>query len=349
MIEISHITISLQMMKQIPEIDEFKGKWNADNLTKLDFLKQLKKISTIESIGSSNRIEGNKLSNIEVETLLNNIEKQSFKNRDEEEVAGYSELLNTIYDNYSVIPINVNYIKQLHKILLRNVSKDIHHCGQYKTISNAVAAFDAAGKEIGIIFQTATPFDTPRLMDELVDWVNKALDEGLFHPLIVIGVFIVHFLAIHPFQDGNGRLSRALTALLLLRSGYSYVPYSSMESIIEASKSSYYSALQATQKNIWDDDKVDYNPWVEFFIMTLYKQKLHLEKKIKQIEKTADLSPNARWVLKLFDENEELTSKEVSEKTGLKIETVRKILQKLLKRGDIKKYGTTRSRSYKKM
>lgn len=348
MIEISHITISLQMMKQIPEIDEFKGKWNTNNLINLDQLKQLKKVSTIESIGSSNRIEGNKLSNIEVETLLTNVEKQSFKNRDEEEVAGYSELLNIIYDNYSFIPISVNYIKQLHGILLKNVSKDVHHCGKYKTISNAVAAFNAEGKEIGIIFQTATPFDTPRLMDELIDWVNKALNENFFHPLIVIGVFVVHFLAIHPFQDGNGRLSRALTALLLLKSGYSYVPYSSIESVIESSKSSYYSALRATQKTIWNDE-VDYNPWIEFFIMTLYKQKLHLEEKIKSIDETADLSLNAREVLKLFNKNEELTSKEISKKVNLNIETVRKILQKLLKRGDIKKYGTTRSRSYQKV
>lgn len=346
-VEISKIIFSMPMLRQITEIDEFKGGWNAGVIMKSEQFRQMRKISTIESIGSSNRIEGNKLSNTEVETVLRNLSKQSFKNRDEEEVAGYAELLNTIYENYSVIPLNENYIKQLHGILLNNVSKDVYHCGEYKKISNTVAAFDSDGHEIGIVFDTATPFDTPRMMKELIEWTNKAFEEGFFHPLIVIGIFIVHFLAIHPFQDGNGRLSRALTALLLLKSGYSYIPYSSLESIIEASKSGYYIALRYTQKHIWDD-QVDYGPWLSFFLMSLYKQKKHLEDKIKLIEERADLSEKAIEVLKLFDENEKLTSREVMQKTGFNIETVRKILQKLLRRGDIKKYGTTKTRSYQK-
>lgn len=346
-VEITRINITMPMLKQISEIDEFKGNWKAGIIAKSEHFKQLKKISTIESIGSSNRIEGNKLSNAEVETVLKNIGKQSFKIRDEQEVAGYAELLNTIYDSYSFIPLNENHIKQLHGILLRNVSKDMRHCGEYKKVSNAVAAFDADGKEIGIIFDTATPFDTPRMMKELLEWTNSALEERFFHPLIVIGVFIVHFLAIHPFQDGNGRLSRALTTLLLLKAGYSYVPYCSLESIIEASKSSYYEALRSTQKHI-RDDQVDYNPWLSFFFMSLYKQKNHLEDKIKSIEERADLGDKALEVLKLFDENEKLTSKEVAQKTNFNIETVRKILQKLYGRGDIKKYGTTKTRLYKK-
>ena len=347
MIEISRISISLPMLRQIAEIDEFKGTWKAGVIEKSDYFKQLKKISTIESIGSSNRIEGNRLSNAEVETVLKNLGKQSFKSRDEEEVAGYAELLSTIYDSYSFIPLNENHIKQLHGILLRNVSKDARHRGEYKKISNAVAAFDAEGKEIGIIFDTATPFDTPRMMGELIEWTNKALDENFFHPLIVIGAFIVHFLAIHPFQDGNGRLSRALTTLLLLKTGYSYVPYCSLESIIEASKNSYYTALRNTQKHIWDG-QVDYEFWLSFFITSLYKQKKHLEDKIKLIEERADLGDKAIEVLKLFDGNERLTSKEIVQKTNFNMETVRKILQKLLGRGDIKKYGTTKTRSYQK-
>ena len=346
-VEISKINISMPMLKQITEIDEFKGSWNAGVVTRSEQFKQMKKVSTIESVGSSNRIEGNCLSNSEVETVLKNLGKQFFKNRDEEEVAGYAELLNTIYENYSIIPLNENYVKQLHGILLNKVSKDVHHCGEYKKISNAVAAFDSDGHEIGIIFDTATPFDTPRMMKDLIEWANEAFEECFFHPLIVIGVFIVHFLAIHPFQDGNGRLSRALTTLLLLKAGYSYVPYSSLESIIEASKSSYYMALRYTQKHIWDE-QVDYEPWLSFFLMSLYKQKRHLEDKVKLIEEYADLSNRALAVLKLFDENEKLTSQEVVQKTGFNIETVRKILQKLLGRGDIKKYGTTKTRSYQK-
>ena len=347
MINILNMNISMQLMKRISEIDEFKAIWNYSNLLKSDDLKRLQRISTIESIGSSNRIEGNKLSNSDIETVLAHIEKQSFKNRDEEEVIGYAELLDTIYNNYSLIPFTENYIKQLHGILLKHVSKDSHHRGEYKKISNAVAAFDSDGNEIGIIFETASPFDTPRFMEELVGWFNQNIEERLLHPIIVIGVFVVHFLAIHPFQDGNGRLSRALTSLLLLKSGYQYVPYSSIESIIEANKDGYYRALRSTQKNIWEG-QVDYNPWLEFFVTTLYKQKLHLEEKIHSLRKNADLSKNALAVLNLFENHDELTSKEIAEKTNQNIETVRKILQKLVQRGDIDKYGTTNTRSYRK-
>lgn len=265
------------MLNIISDIDEYKSAWLANTeLLDKKHLKQLKTVSTLESIGSSNRIEWNSLTDAEIKKVLANLKKQSFRTRVEEEVAGYAELLDVIYKHYAVIPLNENYIKQLHKIMLRNVSKDISHCGEYKKISNAVAAFDSSGREIGIVFKTATPFDTPRLMENLVRWTTYAFEQKLLHPLLIIGVFIVHFFAIHPFQDGNGRLSRAL---LLLKSGYSYVPYSSIESIIEASKSAYYAALKNTQKNIWDGE-VDYEPWLLFFLMTLQKQKMHLLEKV---------------------------------------------------------------------
>lgn len=341
------MNIGMLLMRRISEIDEFKAIWNYINLLKPDNLKQLQKVSTIESIGASNRIEGNTLSNSDIEIVLAHIERQSFKNRDEGEVIGYAELLDTIYNNYSLIPFTENYIKQLHEILLKHVSKDSHHRGEYKKISNTVAVFDFSGNEIGVIFETASPFDTPRFMGELVSWFNQNIEEHLLHPIIVIGVFVVHFLAIHPFQDGNGRLSRALTTMLLLKSGYKYVLYSSLESIIEANKEGYYRALRNTQKNIWRE-QVDYNLWLEFFITALYKQKLHLEEKIKTLQKNADLSKNALAVLNLFETHDELTSKEIAEKTNQNIETVRKILQKLVHRGDIDKYGTTNTRSYRK-
>ncbi len=339
-----NISIPAATMKLLAEIDEFKGKWNAGNFLKIEELKQLKQVATLESIGSSNRIEGNTLTDMQIETFLN-LKKKSFRNRDEEEVSGYADLLYTIYENYDSILLTENYIKQLHGILLKNVSKDVRHRGEYKTISNAVVAFDADGKEKGVVFQTASPLDTIRLMEELVNWFNKEIKEGYYHPLLVIGVFLVHFLAIHPFQDGNGRLSRALTTLLLLKAGYLYVPYSSMESVIEASKGSYYLALRRTQKTIWSDT-VDYIPWLNFFIFSLHKQKLHLEEKIKNIETTAGLSESAKMVLGLFEKNIQLTSKEISELTGLNINTIRKILQTLLKKGYLKKYGTTINRSY---
>ncbi len=130
--------------------------------------------------------------------------------------------MNRLYENKTsewVFPATIteNYIKQLHQTLLKYSSKDERHRGEYKTDSNRVAAYDASGKEIGTIFETASPFDTPRLMRELIQWTNDTFDDKFLHPIITIGIFIVHFLSIHPFTDGNGRLSRALTILLMLR------------------------------------------------------------------------------------------------------------------------------------
>src|SRR5690606_36903546 len=146
-----------------------------------------------------------------------------------------------------------NFIKQLHSMLLQYSSKDQRHRGEYKSLSNNVEAFDPNGESLGIVFQTASPFDTPAKMTELVLWTRESLEDKSLHALLVIAIFTVIFLAIHPFQDGNGRLSRVLTTLLLLRAGYAYVPYSSLESIIEESKDSYYLALRRTQGTLDSD------------------------------------------------------------------------------------------------
>ena len=348
MLDIKNIKITPQILNQIAELDEFKGTWTGFAQLRPEQLKALKKISTIESIGSSNRIEGNKLSDAEIEKLLSRIDKKLFKSRDEEEVAGYAELMNTIFDDYSVIPLSENYIKQLHQILLQYVSKDEKHRGKYKKVSNSVAAFDSKGKEIGIAFETASPFDTPRLMEELTEWTRKNLDDSMLHPLIVIGIFVVHFLYIHPFQDGNGRLSRALTAMLLLKQGYVYVPYSSIESIIEASKEGYYRALRRTQKDI-GNAKVNYEPWLSFFLTTLQKQKRHLENKIKtMINDDTRLGKNARAVLELFDDNPEWSIPDIASTLKLNKNTAAKTIKTLVDNGYLVKHGTTRGAWYKK-
>jgi Fic family protein len=218
-----------------------------------DRLSALRRVATIESIGSSTRIEGSKLSDREVEQLLSNLEIKSFATRDEQEVAGYAELMELVFASWRDIPYTENHIKQLHQILLRHSEKDARHRGHYKTQPNSIAAFDETGAQIGIVFQTATPFDTPQLMTELVGWANREREAERLHPLLVIALCVVVFLEIHPFQDGNGRLSRALTTLLLLQAGYAYVPYSSLESVVERSKEAYYLALRQTQGTIRTD------------------------------------------------------------------------------------------------
>jgi len=344
--DVKNIKITSQMLAQIAELDEFKGSWTGFASLQPEQLKALKKVSTIESIGSSNRIEGNKLSDTEVEKLLSRINKKSFKSRDEEEIAGYAELMDTVFDNYPVIPLSENYIKQLHRILLKYTGKDARHRGEYKKLSNSVAAYDSGGKEIGIVFETASPFDTPRFMEELTEWTRKNLDDPFLHPLIVIGVFVVHFLAIHPFQDGNGRLSRALTTMLLLKKGYDYVSYSSIESIIEASKEGYYRALRRTQKDIWGG-RVNYEPWLSFFLTTLQKQKRHLESKIETMAgDDIKLTRNQKAILELFDDKPELGSSEIAELLDMNIETVKKNLKFLADSGYLQKHGATKGAWY---
>jgi len=271
--------ITPEILSLIAGIDEFKGAWRALGTLAPERLSALRRVATIESIGSSTRIEGSKLTDREVERLLSNLAIQSFDTRDEQEVAGYAELMNLVFSSWQDIPFNENHIKQLHQILLRHSEKDTRHRGHYKTHSNSVAAFDQNGTQIGIVFETATPFDTPRLMAELVSWVNDERENRNLHPLLTIAIFVVVFLEIHPFQDGNGRLSRVLTTLLLIQAGYAYVPYSSLESVIELNKEAYYLALRQTQGTIRTESP-NWQPWLVFFLRSLAEQVRRLEKKV---------------------------------------------------------------------
>lgn len=348
MINSNSFKINSQILTIIAEIDEFKGEWKALGRLSPDILNSLKKVATIESVGSSNRIEGNKLSDKQVEELLSRINKKSFASRDEEEVAGYADLMNLIFDDYEIIPLSENYIKQLHSILLKYSKKDAKHKGEYKKLENNIVAYDPSGKEIGIVFETASPFDTPRKMEELVEWTRKNLDDRFHHPLIVIGVFVVNFLAIHPFQDGNGRLSRALTSLLLLKTGYAYASYSSMEAIIEDNKEGYYRALRQTQITL-NKDTFDYEAWLMFFLKTLQKQKIRLEYKIKNdaVNKLS-LPELSVQILDLFNQKERITVSDIVDSTGANINTIKKHVANLVNNSYLTKHGTTRGVWYTK-
>ena len=225
------INVTQELLALLSGIDEFKGAWRALGTIAPERLNALRRVATIESIGSSTRIEGSKLNDREVERLLGNLESRQFSTRDEQEVAGYAGVMEAVFRSWPDIPVSENHIKQMHRDLLRYSDKDERHRGEYKTLRNDVSAFDAEGRMIGIVFETATPFDTPQRMTNLVAWLNQARELGRLHPLLIVAVFIVVFLAIHPFQDGNGRLSRVLTTLLLLQAGYAYMPYSSLESV----------------------------------------------------------------------------------------------------------------------
>lgn len=339
MIRIHSLKITSEVLSLIAEIDEFKGAWKALSLLEPERLLALKKVAAIESVGSSTRIEGGDLSDRDVEALLSNLNIKSLKTRSEQEVAGYAELMELVFQSWESIPISENYIKQLHRDLLRYSKKDAYHRGKYKTSSNEVIAFDAKGKKIGVVFKPATPFDTPRLMKELVVWIKEVLREESLHPLLAIAIFVVVFLQIHPFQDGNGRLSRILTTLLLLRSGYAYVPYSSLENIIEQNKENYYLALRKTQKTIYAKIP-NWQPWMLFFLRALQKQVKRLTKKI-EYEKTilSDLPSLSVKILEHVREQGRVTIGDMIKITGASRNTLKEHFRTLIKKGYLIKHG----------
>lgn len=345
-LNVDTIKITPEILALIAEIDEFKGAWKALGTLAPERLSALRRVATIESIGSSTRIEGSKLSDSDVDKLLSNIDIKQFETREEQEVAGYAEAIQTIFDSADAIALTENHIKQLHRDLLRHSAKDARHRGDYKSNTNHVSAFDEEGNEIGIVFLTASPFDTPRLMEELVAWTNKALDEKSLHPLLVAAIFTVVFLEIHPFQDGNGRLSRILTTLLLLRSGYEYVPYSSLESVIEQIKEGYYLALRRTQGTI-RTDAPDWQPWLSFFLRALQQQKARLQIKMER-EKLlmAQLPPISVEIIDLVKKHGSLSIGQIVELTGANRNTVKKRLADLVAQNLIFKKGVGRGTVY---
>lgn len=341
------ITVGQDLLQLIAEIDEFKGRWQALKALSPERLQQLRKVATIESVGSSTRIEGAKLTDKQVDTLLSSLSSTSFETRDEQEVAGYAEAMDLVFQASDDLHLTENHIRQLHQTLLRHSVKDERHRGSYKTLPNHVVAKDASGKEIAVVFETATPFDTPGEMEALVHWGAKAFDESAMHPLLIIAVFNVVFLAIHPFQDGNGRLSRILTTLLLLRTGYEYVPYASLESVVEENKDLYYKALRRTQTTL-KDNTPDWEPWLGFFLRCLKKQKSNLATKVER-EKTAsdiELPLLSIQVLELFKEHERLTIAQMVESTGANQNTLKVRLRELVNEGRIQRHGKARATWY---
>lgn len=336
------LQITREILQLIARIDEFKGAWRALGSLAPDRLSALRRVATIESIGSSTRIEGSKLTNREVERLLSNLAIQSFETRDEQEVAGYAELMDLVFSSWQEIPFNENHVKQLHQILLRHSEKDARHRGQYKTNTNSVAAFDENGIQIGIVFETASPFDTPRLMTDLIEWVNTERDKAELHPLLTVAIFVVVFLEIHPFQDGNGRLSRVLTTLLLMHAGYAYVPYSSLESVVELNKEAYYLALRQTQGTIRSSEP-NWQPWLKFFLGSLAEQVRRLEKKVER-EKIvlAALPELSLHIVEFAREHGRVTIGDALRLTGASRNTLKQHLRNLVDRGHLNQQGSGR-------
>jgi Fic family protein len=345
MVNLKELEINSEMLKIIAEIDEFKEVWKSLGKISPERLKILKKVAIIESIGSSTRIEGSKLSDEEIEVLFSKLGKESYTTRDKQEVAGYAFVCEEVFKSFEYMPFSENTIRHLHLWLLKYSDKDQNHLGNYKKIFNQIEAFDAKGSSLGVIFKTAAPFEVPIRMQKLVNWTNEALEKKLLHPLLIIAIFVLNFLAIHPFEDGNGRLSHILTTLLLLRTGYIYAPYSSLESIVEKNRENYYLALRQTQKTLFQ--KTNWTPWLLFFLKCLHKQKTLLEKKMMR-EKILHLkvSSNSLKIIRLIKEHGSLNITEIEKLMKINRHTLKKRLQKLVKTNHLTRHGMGKATSY---
>ncbi|MBA4743023.1 MAG: Fic family protein [Azoarcus sp.] len=342
MIRADAVQISPEILGLIAGIDEFKGAWRALGTLAPDRLSALRRVATIESIGSSTRIEGSRLSDRDVERLLSRLQIKSFTTRDEQEVAGYAEVMEMVFTSWQDIALNENHVKQLHRDLLIYSDKDAWHRGNYKTSTNNVVAFDDDGNQLGVVFATASPFDTPPLMTELINWFNAERAAGRLHPLLLIGIWVVVFLEIHPFQDGNGRLSRVLTTLLLLQAGYAYVPYSSLESVIEQSKEAYYLALRQTQGTI-RSDAPNWQPWLTFFLRALAEQVRRLNGKVEREKLVLAVLPDlSLQIVEFAREHGRITMGDAIRLTGSSRNTLKQHFRALVERGHLEQHGSGR-------
>ena len=342
---LERLDITPGMLRRIAEIDEFKGQWQALGRLAPERLSALRRVATVESVGSSTRIEGAKLSDSEVERLLRGLQVHSFRSRDEQEVAGYAEAMELVFHSWREIPITENHVKQLHGVLLKYSSKDVRHRGQHKTLPNHVEAFDEDGRNLGVVFHTASPFETPRLMEALLQVTQEELRANEYHPLLVIAVFVVRFLAIHPFQDGNGRLSRILTTLLLLRAGYEYAPYSSLEKVIEDNKDGYYIALRRAQATL-DGDEAGLPEWIDFFLGCLLRQKEVLAGKVEKEKIMLALPLLSRQLMDIARDHERLTITDAVKLTGANRNTIKVHLRRMVGEGYLHQHGKGRGSWY---
>lgn len=335
-----------EVLSTIAKIDELKGGWIAGANLNPDVLTRLKKSVLITSTGASTRIEGARLSDEEIEKLMRGISIEKFSDRDKQEVKGYFELLQNVFNSWESTSVNVGVIKHFHKELLKYVEKDIFHRGEYKKRENKVLMINAKGESVGILFDTTPAYLTPSSMHDLVEWVEKAFKEKKYHPLLITANFLVEFLNIHPFQDGNGRLSRILTNLLLLKAGYQYMPYVSHEKLIEDNKPDYYLSLRTSQKTLRTENQ-NINSWLSFFLSIILKQSQIAVNLLSAKNIEGLLSPNQLKVWQYLQKVNEATPLEISKNAGVARPTVNQVMNKLVKLKQVERVGLGRSTRYR--
>lgn len=343
------IKLDSKILKKIAQIDEFKGFWKGSARFSPQILKRLKAYVIITSTGSSTRIEGSQMSDDEIERLLRGLKTHPPKGRDAEEVAGYADLLGKIFDHHQNMRLTESRILQFHEILLRFSQKDQKHKGGYKDADNIVVARDEQGQE-KIIFRPTAPYLVKKEMDDILYWTEKELEKNEIHPILVIANFIFEFLAIHPFKDGNGRLSRAITNFMLLKAGYAYIPYVSLEEIIEDNRVNYYLALRAVQKKHKTKNE-DISPWAVFLLDALVNQTEKARKLMEKQQPEQLLSEKQLQIFNLFNKNKSLSVLEVYKKTKGKIPkvTIKQVFSRLVASKLAKRIGQGRAVRYQRI
>lgn len=332
----------------VSQIDELKGRWVGGVNLSPQILSRLQRSVLVTSTGASTRIEGSKLSDEEVEKLIRGLTMQKLKDRDAQEVSGYYEVLLAVFDNYADMPFSESTILHLHSQLLKYSEKDERHKGRYKNFENKVEMRDPGGNVLGVLFDTTPAYLTPKAMQECIAWAHGSLESKKNHPLIIIAGFIVEFLKIHPFLDGNGRLSRVLTNLLLLQAGYDYVPYVSHEKLIEDSKTDYYVALRKSQTTFGTESET-IAPWAEYFLGVLLEQAIRANKLLSAEDIESLLSPQQLKVWDYLGKVTQATPGQISEHTSVARPTVSQALNRLMQMKRVERIGMGSTTRYRKL
>lgn len=332
----------------LAEIDEVKGQFRAGLRMTPQAITSLKQSVLITSAGASTRIEGARLTDEEVEKVMHGLSVSKFSDRDTQEVQGYLETLQNVFDSFQTLPLRESVITSLHNQLLKYSTKDDTHRGGYKKKENTVGVLGLDGKVAKIMFETTKAFLTPKEMQELVDWTANAFEKNRFHPLLIISNFVVELLKIHPFEDGNGRLSRVLTNLLLLQSGYQFVQYVSHEQIVERRKDEYYLALRKSQET-FKTKQDTIVPWLNFFLSVIKEQATKALSYVEEEKVEDTLSPKQYEVWKHISSVGEAAPGEVVKATGIALGTVRQALNSLVELGKVKRIGRGRGTRYVKL
>lgn len=327
------LNLNWVLIRLISQIDRFDASWTSIERREGQSLKQLKSVATVRSVGASTRIEGSRLSDDEVKVLLKQIDITKLEDRDSQEVVGYFDALDFISESWPDIDISENHLKYLHQVLLKHSQKDDWHRGDYKQQGNAVEARMPDGSH-QVIFQTTEPgFATRDAMQKLLEWYHG---EDQIHPLVKCALFCYEFVTIHPFQDGNGRLSRLLATLLLLKHGYKWIEYVSFEHEIESRKSEYYRVLRSCQANRPHEDVTE---WIGFFFDSLENVQQQLMQKLHLQGAIASLSPRDKSIITFIENNPGSKSGEISAQLQIPGPTVKRTLSELVEKNLLEKHG----------